>query len=490
MILDISYEFQTILLRSTVSGNENIFDVDSLTLIIGKNGSGKTELLRSIATELTSPDFNEFGNESTLRFSSGNEHEKLEWGCVYYTPVPYQQEFIHRDRFENASLIDKKKSTFENLHKHNNTFKEFGINYNLTATSRVSTRPIIKNILTTAISNMSSNNKSCFVFFSKFKYFEKTLQLMRNRDTLLEDIGEYIDSLTKYKKALQDEIIDWLTSNFSTCQIISFFISINSMKKSTNQTNNRRALYLFILFFGKDEEGRKIRKPSNYEEFKADYNHILKFLKKNNSSFSYDWGNNFIIHLKDHSIIRQIERDELKGHFKINYNSMSSGELAVMNQFTSITTKLNKLSREGIKKILILIDEGDAFLHLEWQRMYIFHINKLLSEIKTENNIEIIQVIMATHSPLLATDVPRQFVFSLDKDATPKFTFASPMHMLFSESFGTSTIGEFATTKINEIYNNFTSKNASGKDYKILEYIDSDILKREFERQFNLGEEK
>ncbi|MGO0644750.1 hypothetical protein ACTO4Y_08425 [Klebsiella quasipneumoniae] len=185
-----------------------------------------------------------------------------------------------------------------------------------------------------------------------------------------------------------------------------------------------------------------------------------------------------------------MERDELKGHFKINYNSMSSGELAVMNQFTSITTKLNKLSREGIKKILILIDEGDAFLHLEWQRMYIFHINKLLSEIKTENNIEIIQVIMATHSPLLATDVPRQFVFSLDKDATPKFTFASPMHMLFSESFGTSTIGEFATTKINEIYNNFTSKNASGKDYKILEYIDSDILKREFERQFNLGEEK
>nr|WP_305144799.1 AAA family ATPase [Cronobacter malonaticus] len=185
-----------------------------------------------------------------------------------------------------------------------------------------------------------------------------------------------------------------------------------------------------------------------------------------------------------------MERHEIKRHFKINYTSMSSGELAVMNQFTSITTKLNALSKKDIKKILVLIDEGDAFLHLEWQRMYIFHINKLLSEIKKENNIEIIQVIMASHSPLLATDVPRQFVFSLDKDTSPSFTFASPMHMLFSESFGTSTIGEFATTKINEIYNNFANSNASQKDIKILEYIDSDILRREFKRRFNIGGEK
>ncbi|MGP4913739.1 AAA family ATPase [Hafnia alvei] len=490
MILDIDYESQIIPLRSTFNGDENIFDVDSLTLIIGKNGSGKTELLRSVVRELTNSDFNEFGNECKLRFESGNEQEKLEWGCVYYTPVPFQQKFSYRERFENASLIDSSKNKFENLHKHNDIFKEFGIDYNLTAISRVGTRPIINNLVTTAIEYMSSNKKINLTFFSKFEYFQEILMLRGDRTNISGDIRKYLDSLNKCKTELQSEIIHWLTSKFNTCQILSFFISINSMEKSTNQTNNRRALWLFILVFGEGEETKRIRKPSNYGKFVVDYNNILKFLKKNEGDFSYDWGNNFVIYLKNHSIIKQIEKNELKGHFKINYASMSSGELAVMNQFTSITTKLNALSKKGIKKILVLIDEGDAFLHLEWQRMYIFHINKLLSEIKEENEIEIIQVIMASHSPLLATDVPKQFVFSLDKEISPEFTFASPMHMLFSKSFGTSTIGEFATTKINEVYNNFASSNVSEKDYKVLEYIDSDMLRREFKRKFNIGDEK
>lgn len=490
MILTINYESQTIPLRSTISGEENIFDVDSLTLIIGKNGSGKTELLRSIVTELTNDDFNEFGSECELRFASNNIQEKLQWGCVYYTAVPYQQNFSYRKRFENASLIDSRKSTFENLHKHNSTFQEFGIDYNLTATSQVRIKPIINNIFSSALENMSLKYKPSFTFFSKFEYFGKLLEIRRNRTNSSDDIGKYLDSLTRYRAELQNEIIHWLNSNFSMCQILSFFISINSMVKSTNQTNNRRALYLFILIFGKDDEIKKIRNPSNYLEFSSDYNHILNFLKRYEGEFSYNWENNFVIYLKNHSIIRQIEKKELKKHFKIKYASMSSGELAVMNQFTSITTKVNLLSRRGIKNILILIDEGDAFLHLEWQRMYIFQINKLLSKLKEENGIEIIQVIMSSHSPLLATDVPRRSVFSLDEDASPNFTFASPMHMLFSESFGTSTIGEFATTKLNEIYHNFANKNTSNKDYKILEYIDSAILKREFTRQFNIGDEK
>ncbi len=490
MILDIEYESQKIPLRSTINDDENIFDVDSLTLIIGKNGSGKTELLCSIARELTNTDFNEFGNECKLRFASGDEQQKLEWGCIYYTPVPYQQKFTHRDRLENASLTDSSKSRFENLHKHSNVFKEFGIDYNLTATSRVNSKPIIRNIFITAICNMSLKNNPSFTFFSKFKYFNEYLDIRKNKLKSKDDIEQYVHSTERCKNEIQNEIINWLTSNFDICKILSFFISINSMKRSTNRTNNRRALYFFILFFGNIEEIKGIRKPSNHEQVMTAYNNILKFLKKNEDYFSYNWENNFVIQLKNSKTIKEIEKIELKGHFKITHTSMSSGELAVMNQFTSITTKLNSLSRKGIEKILILIDEGDAFLHLEWQRMYIFHINKLLTEIKNENGIKIIQVILASHSPLLATDVPRRFVYSLDKEVSPKFTFASPMHMLFSESFGTTTIGEFATTKINELYNNFISDNASKKDYKILEYIDSEILRREFKRQFNIGDKK
>ncbi|EFT3406590.1 ATP-binding protein, partial [Salmonella enterica] len=100
------------------------------------------------------------------------------------------------------------------------------------------------------------------------------------------------------------------------------------------------------------------------------------------------------------------------------------------------------------------------------------------NKVKHINNLSFLQLILATHSPLLATDIPKKFICPMDKeDATSGF--ASPIHLLLNESFGTKTIGEFASQRINKTVKNIKENNISEKDLLVIKSIDNDILERE-----------
>ncbi|WP_431607510.1 AAA family ATPase [Pantoea dispersa] len=277
-----------------------------------------------------------------------------------------------------------------------------------------------------------------------------------------------------------------MRSKYDVSQILSFFILINKFAAGDNKTKNRQAFALFILTFGDDLELKGVRKPLSHQDFLSRYKLLVELLYSCRHDFKYNFKNELLINLKSREVVNKINEEPLKKYFRVRSSSMSSGELAVINQFTSIARKLQILVKKGCRKLLLLIDEGDAFLHLEWQRNYVLQLNKTLKEFKGTNDIEIIQLIIASHSPLLATDIPKEYVFSLDKEQHPNFTFASPMHMLFIDSFGTETIGEFATQKINEAYLNFSEKKQTKRDYNIIKSIDSDVLRREFYRQFDI----
>jgi predicted ATPase len=485
MILSINYDSQTLPLRYSVSDDENIFDIDSLTLVIGKNGTGKTELLRSVAQEITSPELNEFGSKCEIIFNSLSESEKFEWGCVYYTPVPYQPAFDFRERFENASLTEKNKMIFNGVDTQKKILDDFGIGMNISAIANVNLYPLVMNLISSATGNLSLKTKPGFVFFSKFSFFKEYCQILEDGYEKHQDYKVYYNKRLEIRKGLADEIISWLRGEYDVSQILSFFILINKFAAGDNKTKNRQAFAFFILTFGDELELKGVRKPASHQDFSLKYKLLVELLYSCRHDFKYNFKNDLLINLKSHEVVNKINNEPLKKYFRVRNSSMSSGELAVINQFTSIANKLQALAKKGYRKLLLLIDEGDAFLHLEWQRNYVLQLNKTLRELKETNGIEIIQLIIASHSPLLATDIPKEYVFSLDKEQHPNFTFASPMHMLFIDSFGTETIGEFATQKINEAYLNFSESKQTKKDYNIIKSIDSDVLRKEFYRQFD-----
>ena len=139
------------------------------------------------------------------------------------------------------------------------------------------------------------------------------------------------------------------------------------------------------------------------------------------------------------------------------FPNLSNGEYQFTYLFNMIYSLPNK------KKILLLIDEGETFLHPNWQKKYISY---LIQFIKDNFPNRKIHIILTSHSPFLLSDIPKENIIFLDKEEngnckvlnhdevlSKKQTFGANIHTLLSDSFFMEggLMGEFAKQKINKI---------------------------------------
>lgn len=139
---------------------------------------------------------------------------------------------------------------------------------------------------------------------------------------------------------------------------------------------------------------------------------------------------------------------------------MSSGELALLKQYSRFLNITQSLPGNTLKdNILILIDEGELYLHPQWQKEYIFRITEMCKLFFPAKNT---QIIFATNNPLLLSDIPTHNIVFLKKNKEEKIltvdidiqqTFAANIHTLFKDSFflKDGLIGKFAQEKIKHL---------------------------------------
>ncbi|MCU5726668.1 ATP-binding protein [Bacillus toyonensis] len=87
---------------------------------------------------------------------------------------------------------------------------------------------------------------------------------------------------------------------------------------------------------------------------------------------------------------------------ELRFSQMSSGELTMFFRFFPLIDKVCDQS-------IILIDEPETHLHPRWIKNYINLIVKLLGNFK-------VHIIIATHSPLIASDVPKECIVGLKRN--------------------------------------------------------------------------
>ncbi|MEC3544005.1 AAA family ATPase, partial [Bacillus thuringiensis] len=149
-------------------------------------------------------------------------------------------------------------------------------------------------------------------------------------------------------------------------------------------------------------------------------------------------------------------------YITLNWNlQLSSGQKAMLDMFSrfySIATKINNL---GDKNILILIDEGELYLHPQWQKSLLKDLLDFFKMIYDKD----IQVILTSNSPFIVSDLPKHNIVFIGKKArengmidalvNKKQTFAANIHTLLSDSFfiDGELIGDFAKEKINWLIN-------------------------------------
>ncbi|PSW74196.1 hypothetical protein C9J41_08520 [Photobacterium sp. GB-50] len=185
-----------------------------------------------------------------------------------------------------------------------------------------------------------------------------------------------------------------------------------------------------------------------------------------------------------HSFIVDINEDNLWHHTKLSHifemliemdaswHGISSGQKAYLNMFSSIwncieENKNNKFNNHT----LICIDEGDLYLHPQWQVEFVERLTNCLPAISNGN----VQIIFTTHSPLLVSDIPNQCVCVLnecdDKKTSELKTFGANIYDIYKEVFG------MGATRTGNISHKYIKKTFDILDKKSLDMSDYDFLK-------------
>ncbi len=238
----------------------------------------------------------------------------------------------------------------------------------------------------------------------------------------------------------------------------------------------------------KDEGKVDLREPSKSRETKYDPIHN-EFHSKPDISDEESPQSRVNSARKDRIIINQkklerinIEIDNL-GSIGLNLDRrtggksifyFSSGELVLLFYLG----KLLELSKKE-DELTLLIDENELFLHPDWQKKFLLFLVNIFSSSGYKR-----QVIIASHSPFLISDIPREYVIFLkdgkvDSGTAHSETFGANIHTLLSDSFFMSDglMGEFAKNKIQEIMDFLNDKKKieelSTKEEQIKEVIES-----------------
>jgi predicted ATPase len=148
-----------------------------------------------------------------------------------------------------------------------------------------------------------------------------------------------------------------------------------------------------------------------------------------------------------------------------SYTSLSSGEKSLFRLLVELSYHINNLKTKNKYEIInIFLDEAELGFHPQWQKEFIkLLLDTIKQYTKKENELKF-NIIFATHSPFLLSDIPKQNIIFLDTDENgnckvvdglneKKETFGANIHTLLSDSFfmEDGLMGEFAKSRIQEI---------------------------------------
>ncbi|MEO8254985.1 MAG: hypothetical protein ABI554_11425, partial [Flavobacterium sp.] len=206
---------------------------------------------------------------------------------------------------------------------------------------------------------------------------------------------------------------------------------------------------------------------------------FINYINENKNYFLNDLIFNkeskIFIELKNKDIIDEFLKLYLKtysvnSYLNFGWRNISSGEKALLNIYSRFYSLSNnqKVGQKLSKNIIILIDEGDVYLHPAWQKKFLKNLLDylpLIFDSDERGEKRNLQIIFTSNSPIPASDLLNANTIFLEniieegyaitvKDCLndQKETFASNIHTLLSDSFFVhdGLIGDFAVHKINQ----------------------------------------
>lgn len=173
---------------------------------------------------------------------------------------------------------------------------------------------------------------------------------------------------------------------------------------------------------------------------------------------------------------------ELHGFLRFNYTrSLSSGEKAYLDIFSRLFYAREQFEymtnhhAEWPSNLYVILDEGEIGFHPAWQQGYIKHMVESLPKLfgnSSKGPLPHIHLIVATHSPISLSDIPREHVVVLQTEDQRESgstiqdqTFGANIHNLYRNSFflANHLLGDFAHDKIQAVIDDLGKGDVIGK---------------------------
>ncbi|KXY39745.1 hypothetical protein AT257_21765 [Bacillus cereus] len=210
--------------------------------------------------------------------------------------------------------------------------------------------------------------------------------------------------------------------------------------------------------------------------YKYDFNKLPPYRGRGRMRLELTYNTNGLEKERFEKFINTYEKACINHEFlQFSWRSMSSGEMALLNIYARFyfLLSLKDIQKNPENDLIILIDEGEVYMHPHWQSQIINSLIEYFSMI-FKNNYELkqrnIQIILTSNSPFVVSDLPSTNIIFLKKEENKTVvvdgledyhqTFAANIHSLLSHSFfmEDGVTGAFAKKKINEIIDLLVNK--------------------------------
>lgn len=475
----------------------------SVTVIVGKNGSGKSSVIKLLLKnslhnsfllyyDLSSNEFLTMGEVKPKNFN--NKLKPFMVKNIFYSNHTFDIEkylpsidytydemrTVNDKSISTCSLVEQNLNDLykENPHIVNNTF-QYCLDIKQALSSNIYYKYILSNDIENMVDLLKKNNLKLPFQLSSIKiYLNKYSQKL----TSTKFLKSLIENNTDEKILEAAYPITYSTNRLNNIQhikraIICTFLDDYILARKNNEWG--------AFFYRKAKNILWIKKIKDINELYAVFKYYFYIFQKydieifNTFSDYFSKADKFLITCKslferENSIyeiiqINDIEKDFVRQYHKFktpdnsflhfsSISTLSDGEKKYSEVFTRLFNAIINIDEESI---WVLVDEGEVSLHPEWQKKYIEYLTQFFVDNFKNKKVHLI---ITTHSPFILSDIPKQNIIFLDKNEDgnckvvdslneKKQTFGANIHTLLSDSFfmEDGLMGEFAKGKIEKI---------------------------------------
>ena len=478
---------------------ESIYNISP---IVGINGTGKTTILNLIGTYSPENYQQDPDNQYFFLFEIGKQEDKVRfkvssnnlsvatlqecWGQTFYRNQDgsFDCDPEYYDDTKNILYVNLQSKGGGTI-GYRTTLNQEGLAMFIHSYLWLSDRKIINSVLSCSLEIESHSLKDNTnpiprgikaigfliyksihnIFYEKNEIIKKLLSesiVSKCEKYLTEDVSDYenfgINLLLEIVKELDKNEVKDETRKIrkeyveSIITIVNIFIEIrengslidsNSASILLKYSNNNRSLY--------EELNDRL-----FQHTKS---------KKLVDKFCYDLNENF----NNYYLLKETP----------NYH-MSTGEGNLIEIFSQLYSYL-LLDEKNDEDIILLVDELETGMHLEWSRRLIkILINNLSEILEDEGKGREIQLIFTTHSPYMLSDIKPGNVIMIEKNQETGYsegkvlqnTFAKNIQEIMKENLIDNIYGDFALAKINSMIERLNEKEEhEGNEEELLKEI-------------------